>query len=979
MKHAATKRTLALPLWAAALMIWTLNIAQADAATVSAPTDFVIAQGQTGAVPISVTDAGAGVVGVDVTLQYDSSVIEVFGTGSSAIQQSGFSTDGWILEQNIVTVSGATKELRISAASSGSSLPTSGTSTLFTITFQAVGATSPTSSALTLTLADLNEAAVTASSGSVKLGGVTGALTLTPDPVKPSESVLVTLTDADLNTSSSTVQTINVTIRSKTSGGSTKETQLVLLTETGVNTAVFSGGFSTTYGTTGVAGGKFEVVPTDDLEGEYTDGFDANGDAGTAVTDLIDVVAGVDGTVSTSPASVSAGNNVTITVTDADQANKTRQVSVSVRRISTSGITIIETETYTVFFNGSGVGTVIAPTSSAAGSAGNGTLNVQSGDQIIVSYDDPVGSTGAPVAGVSSITATSGAFSGVPSTIEVTDLILFSLTDSDLGDGTKVSGISHLNVTVRNTTTGEIETIDMVETSPFGTGLYTVKTPDVGDLQGISTVFSDGSSPSPSDDGVLGVKPNDIIVIEYSDPLDASGNATTITSSNITVDGGTTGTVSTTPAAVNPGDSFTITVTDPDLTVNHTYIGHIDILVKRNGVEVDNEGNTIGSTGWYVLFETSPGSGVFTRSFNTVNSGTPTPGNSAIEVQAGDQIVVQYHDPAGSGNVPTTSISVTATNGAFNSVPASIAVADVLNISLTDADIADGTRVNGAGTLTATVRNTTSGETEAVTLTENPAGSGTFTSSINTAFSGAGTSGNNNNGTLGVAVGDVVVIDYIDNLNAAGGSSTITSSNINITGGGDGTVATAPASINPGQSVSITVQDADLGNSGTVQVTLRTSRGESVALTLNATGSGNNFTGSIATTFTSGATTVGAPLDVKAGDSIVADYIDLVTSGGGAVTRTSSPATAVVGGVTGAIVASADIQSGDGLRIQVTDSDLNVSFTTAETATATVTNNTNGDVETITLTETGINTGIFRATPPATTGSGSATSGDGTV
>ena len=120
MKQAATKHTLALPLWAAALMIWTLSIAQADAATVSAPTDFVIAQGQTGAVPISVTDAGAGVVGVDVTLQYDSSVIEVFGTGSSAIQQSGFSTDGWILEQNIVTVSGTTKELRISAASSGS-------------------------------------------------------------------------------------------------------------------------------------------------------------------------------------------------------------------------------------------------------------------------------------------------------------------------------------------------------------------------------------------------------------------------------------------------------------------------------------------------------------------------------------------------------------------------------------------------------------------------------------------------------------------------------------------------------------------------------------------------------------------------------------------------------------------------------------------------------------------------------------------
>ena len=957
MKQAATKYTLALPLWAAALMIWMLNIAQADAATVSAPTDFVIAQGQTGAVPISVADAGAGVVGVDVTLQYDSSVIEVFGTGSSAIQQSGFSTDGWILEQNIVTVSGTTKELRISAASSGSSLPTSGTSTLFTITFQAAGATSPTSSPLTLTLADLNESAVTATSGSVKLGGVTGALTLTPDPVKPSESVLVTLTDADLNTSSSTVQTVNVTIRSKTSGGATKESQLVLLTETGVNTAVFSGGFSTTYGATGVAGGKFEVVPTDDLEGEYTDGFDASGDAGTAVTDLIDVVAGVDGTVSTSPASVSAGSNVTITVTDADQANKSRQISVSVRRISASGITIIETETYTVFFNSSGVGTVIAPTSSAAGSAGNGTLNVQSGDQIIVSYDDPVGSTGAPVAGVSSITATSGSFT-VPSTVEVTQSIAVSLTDSDIGDGTRVSGAASVSATARNTTTGETETVTLTE-NPAGSGTFTVS---------VATAYDDGTSPT-SGNGTLGIKPGDVVVIEYSDPLNSSGGASTITSSNITVDTGVNGTVSTTPAAVSAGGNVTVTVTDADLTGFGSIT--VDVLVKRAGGVVETETIT--------LTETPANSGIFIAVVPS-SSAAGSQGDGTLNVQAGDQVVVSYDDAIGSGGTPLSGVlSITATSGAFNSVPASIAVADVLSISLTDADIADGTRVNGAGTLTATVRNTTSGETEAVTLTENPAGSGTFTSSINTAFSGAGTSGNNNNGTLGVAVGDVVVFDYVDNLNAAGGSSTITSSNINIVGGGDGTVATSPASINPGQSVTVTVQDADLGNSGTVLVTVRTSRGESVALTLNATGSGNNFTGSIATAFTSGATTSGAPLDVKAGDSIVADYIDLVTSGGGAVTRTSSPATAVVGGVTGAIVASADIQSGDGLRIQVTDSDLNASFTTAETATATVTNNTNGDVETITLTETGINTGIFRATPPATTGSGSATSGDGIV
>ena len=192
------------------------------AATISAPSDFIITQGQTGAVPISVTDAGSGIVGVDVTLQFDSSVIEVFGSGSSAIQQSGFATDGWIMEQNVVSVSGTTKELRISAASSGSALPAAGTSALFTVTFQAAPATGPASSPLLLSLADLNESAVSITSGSVKLAGDSGAMTLSPDPVKPSRDVTVTLADADLNTDPASAQSVSVTINSKTSGARQK-------------------------------------------------------------------------------------------------------------------------------------------------------------------------------------------------------------------------------------------------------------------------------------------------------------------------------------------------------------------------------------------------------------------------------------------------------------------------------------------------------------------------------------------------------------------------------------------------------------------------------------------------------------------------------------------------------------------------------------------------------------------------------------
>ena len=232
----------------------------AHAATISAPSDFIIKQGQTGAVPISVTEAGSGIVGADVTLQFDSSVIEVFGSGSSAIQQSGFATDGWIMEQNVVSVSGTTKELRISAASSGSALPAAGTSTLFTVKFQAAPATGPAYSPLLLSLA---------------------------------------------------------------------------------------------------------------------------GDSGTSVTDSIDVVAGVDGTASTSPAQVNGGDLVTVPVVDPDEAGAgTLDVNVLVRRVTPSGEVIVETETITLTESPTGSGTFVAdvPTSTGSGSAGDGTLNVQSGD-----------------------------------------------------------------------------------------------------------------------------------------------------------------------------------------------------------------------------------------------------------------------------------------------------------------------------------------------------------------------------------------------------------------------------------------------------------------------------------------------------------------------------------------------------------------------------------------------------------------------
>ncbi len=930
----------------------------ADAATISVPTDFIIQQGQTGAVPVSVTDAGSGIVGVDVTLQFDSSVIEVFGSGSSAIQQSGFATDGWIMEQNVVPISGTTKELRISAASLGSALPASGTSALFTITFQAASVSSPTSSPLLLSLADLNESAVSITSGSVKLAGDTGVLTLSPDPVKPSRDVTVTLSDADLDTDAASAQSVSVTVRSKTSGGSVKESQSVTLTETGNNTGVFTATVTTIYGVSATAGGDFEVEPGDDIEGEYTDDFDAAGGGGASVIEAIDVVAGVDGTASTSPAQVNGGDPVTVTVVDPDEAGAgTLDVEVIVRRITPSGEVIVETETITLTESPAGSGIFVAnvPTSTGPGTQGDGTLNVQSGDQIIVSYDDQISSTGGPKQNITSITPTTAQFSLASTTIEVTDPVEITITDLDVAAGTRIIGAPFtINATITNTTTGETETVTLTE-DPAGSGVF---------LGSMPTEFS--SAAGANNSGALGVKPGDQLVVSYSDPLDVSGSSSTVTSGTITVDSGTSGTIATAPASIAPGANVTVTVTDADL-VNRSSVDAFVTVRRFAGTVLTNiDGETITLS--------ASGGGVFTATLGT-SSSAGTSGDGTLNVQAGDQIYALYSDAIGSSDTPEGIWSLQSTNATF-AVPTSITVGDSLSIAMSDVDKGAATRVNGSGTLDVLVRNRTSGELETVSLFESPANSGQFAGFLPTDFSGGTTT--SGSGSLGVAVGDSIEVEYTDSLFYNEGT-TILSNSIVVSGGNDGTVSTFPATILPGESVTVTVQDADLGNSGTVQVTVRTSLGETALLTLDATGTGHNFIGAIATTFSSGATASGTPLDVYAGVTIEADYVDQVTAGGSTVTRTSSPVTTVVGGSTGTLVASSEIQAGDGLRIELTDADLNVASGTVDSVNVTVANATNGDTETVKLYETGANTGIFRATPPATTGGGSATSGDGVI
>lgn len=89
---------------------------------------------------------------------------------------------------------------------------------------------------------------------------------------------------------------------------------------------------------------------------------------------------------------------------------------------------------------------------------------------------------------------------------------------------------------------------------------------------------------------------------------------------------------------------------------------------------------------------------------------------------------------------------------------------------------------------------------------------------------------------------------------------------------------------------------------------------------------------------------------VEASDTIV------VPGGGGSTACTLK--------LTNSTGTEVNYQPGDGIYVTVTDPDSNTSITTAQTIVAQVQNSTTGDLEALLLTETGVNTGLFRNTAP---------------
>ena len=192
-----------------------------------------------------------------------------------------------------------------------------------------------------------------------------------------------------------------------------------------------------------------------------------------------------------------------MTVVDPDEAGVgTLDVDVLVRCVKPSGEVIVETETIALTESPAGSGTFVAdvPTSTGSGSAGNGTLNVQAGDQVYANYSDAIGGSNVPE-GLRSLQSKDAVFT-VSAGITVSDVLTIDLSDADKGAATRVGGAGSLDVLVRNLASGELETVALSE-SPDNSGLFS------GSL---STAFSGGTSTSGN--GTLGVAVGDTIEVQ---------------------------------------------------------------------------------------------------------------------------------------------------------------------------------------------------------------------------------------------------------------------------------------------------------------------------------------------------------------------------------------------------------------------------------------------------------------------------------
>lgn len=357
------------------------------------------------------------------------------------------------------------------------------------------------------------------------------------------------------------------------------------------------------------------------------------------------------------------------------------------------------------------------------------------------------------------------------------------------------------------------------------------------------------------------------------------------------IDGVATGNTVTT---AGPGDTLLLRVDDFDMNANNASIDRITVIVRTQG----------GDTESVTLVETGVNTGVFIGALPTAASfAAAVPGDGTLQSPGAETVTLLYTDPVdatGKTNQPRTAVlTFTVVTGVTGSVrfvddlagggdATTILPGEFIHVRIDDADL--NRNAAAVETVVATV-NSSSGDTESVTLTETGANTGVFTVRLATSTA----AGALNDGTLRVAPGGTARALYVDALDAAGARNQIRidllsiAAPTGITGtirfvadaAGNGSVTAVVA----GATIHLRVDDADLNldpavaESVTVTVT-STGTNDAQAITLTETGPSTGiFVGSLATA-TGAAQAGNGVLETQAGATLTAVYLDALDAEG---------------------------------------------------------------------------------------------------
>ena len=231
------------------------------------------------------------------------------------------------------------------------------------------------------------------------------------------------------------------------------------------------------------------------------------------------------------------------------------------------------------------------------------------------------------------------------------------------------------------------------------------------------------------------------------------------------------------------------------------------------------------------------------------------------------------------------SLTIIGTDGTITSLPTTIVPRETITITVVDAD-ADLDGTPGTNTVDVTVVNTDNGDAVNLTLNEDGGAAGTFSGTVDTEFG----TGAIVDALIQAQANDAIVSTYSDALDANGNGPTNRTTQTDIIGGADGSIAITLVS-QPGDPLYLQVTDADLNTNDTsaetTSVTVENSRTlESFTVVLTEVDLDDDvFFGSLPTT--SGASTA-TDMNTAEEDLVTATYDDVVTLVGDQQDRTAS-------------------------------------------------------------------------------------------